>query len=390
MTPASFAFVFYSLLTFSAHGSDTLATHQIKVLLKKSAAPVEVGTTNGRLQWKTEDSGEWIALPSRVTVSPGRNGEQIHIGSHSTTSSTILLRASAGAEWTLDEKRRSGVLQITRKAGGLWFLVKTPLETYTAGVVLAEMGSRAEFEALKAQAVAARTFAYHRLKNPRNTTYDVESNVFDQVFGSTGKYSLVNDAVRATQGEYLFYSDSEKKKNLPPPFKAFFHSRCGGHTATAKEIWINSEGNRGQSAPCTYCQKNHYRWVAKIPWDEFSASLKIPLSSVEIKQYQTDTAGRIVALSVEASGFNKVLRTEELRQKLGFSLLQSSLFTWSAATSGIQFSGQGAGHGVGLCQWGARGMAREGKSYDQILQHYYSGSHLYKPSQRVSFLTNAK
>ena len=109
------------------------------------------------------------------------------------------------------------------------------------------------------QSVAARTFALYRVQRPRHGAYDVDSSIADQVFDDNFSHGLIADAVKSTKGQYLYYDD----KTPPSPFKAFYHSRCGGQTASAKDVWINPEGNRGGAVPCDYCQKNHYRWRAQ-------------------------------------------------------------------------------------------------------------------------------
>ena len=396
MGPARLALALFSFACLLLDAAEIHPQLNIKVLLKKTSEPVEISTNDGRLFWKADDRGEWIALMPQARISLDRKNDQIRIGTSTSLYGTVFLRAQEGgdATWELEGKKLRGTLQITKKGNQLLLISKTPLESYTEGVVAAEMGNRAEFEALKAQAVAARTFAFHRQQNPRNAMYDVEASIHDQVFGQvsgdSSKNSLVKAAVKATQGQYLYYDEPAKGHQLPPPFKAFFHSRCGGNTATAKDIWINAEGNHAPSVTCQYCQKNHYRWTARVPLNEFTEALKLPLESVTLNATKRDADGRLIELTTASSGKTTKWRAEEFRRRLGFTRLQSTNFTWTALPSEIQFTGNGAGHGVGMCQWGARGMARQGKGYEEILLHYYGGSRLFRPTFRVSSLGSRK
>ncbi len=379
-----FVSVFACFFSFLCCGTP----HQdptIKVLLVKSGNPLELETSGGKLQCKAEESVYWTTLPNSVTINFDRATDQIHVGTSRFSHRTLLFRVGDGGNesWTLAGKRWRGVLQVSQTVNQLAYVLRVPLERYTEGVVLAELGGRAEFEALKAQAVAARTFALHRFLIPRHTVYDVDSSTLDQVFSGFSTNSLVGDAVKATKGEYLYYNETKSGRTTPPPFKAFFHSRCAGQTASAKEVWLNPEGNHFVSAPCEYCQKNHYRWQASVSLEELVSALKMPLSPLEMENSKI-TAGRVLEIAIKGSGKPVFIRAEELRRRLGFTRLQSSHFSWQMVNSNFIFMGTGAGHGVGLCQWGARGLARLGKTYQEILAHYYAGSHLFRPEVKIS------
>ena len=377
-----FLFLFLLCLALPCRASAQTSDSQIRVLLEKNNAQADLVAPTGRLQWRTEENPTWYPLPSTVKVVWNAERAQFQVGKTWAASATLLFRAGEKAmeSWVLNGKRRRGVLQVSRLRYQTAYVLRVPLELYTEGVVLAELGSRGEFEALKAQSVAARTFALYRVQRPRHGAYDVDSSIADQVFDDNFSHGLIADAVKSTKGQYLYYDD----KTPPSPFKAFYHSRCGGQTASAKDVWINPEGNRGGAVPCDYCQKNHYRWRAQISIEELTSVLKMPLAPVQLSVTKATTSGRMLELLAKGTGPQFTLRAEELRQKLGFTRLQGTQFTWDVENSTFTFTGRGAGHGVGLCQWGARGMARAGKTSDEILSHYYSGSRLYRPEMVVA------
>lgn len=355
---------------------------QIRVLLEKNNAQSDLLAPLGHLQWRTEENAIWHALPAVVKVTWHAERSQFQVGQTSVSASTLFFRAGekGNEPWVLNGKRRRGILQVSRLRYQTAYVLRVPLELYTEGVVIAEMGSRAEFEALKAQAVAARTFALYRFQRPRHGAYDVDATIADQVFDDSVSHSLVADAVKDTRGQYLTYDD----KSPPIPFKAFYHSRCGGQTASAKEVWLNPEGNKSVSVPCAYCQRNHYRWRAQVSVEELTSVLKMPLAPVRLAISKATANGRLLELVAKGTGPQVTLRAEELRQKLGFTRLQGTQFTWDVENSNFTFTGRGAGHGVGLCQWGARGMARAGSTYEEILSHYYAGSRLHRPEMVVA------
>jgi stage II sporulation protein D len=246
------------------------------------------------------------------------------------------------------------------------------LETYVTGIVSSELPGGWPLEAYKAQAVAARTFAvwqkYRRLDLP----YHMESSVLDQVYGGAQReHPLAREAAQATRGMVL-----TSRRQLA---QAYFHASCGDHTESAREGWGTAlpylPGSR-----CGACSAaNRYAWTASISKAEVDKALKPilgePVSSIEVTE-KTKT-GRTKTVLLKGSSRSKHITGADLRRLLGYSKLWS---TWidSMAFDGpsLVVKGKGAGHGVGMCQWGARGMALKGKRYDDILAVYYPGARI--------------
>jgi stage II sporulation protein D len=254
----------------------------------------------------------------------------------------------------------------------------TDLENYLIGVVAAEMPANFGLEALKAQAVAARTIAIGRLKrfggrgcqylgvdftdNPSENQAWQSNTALIAKWGTPdfrACYSKVSRAVQETAGIIMTYN----KK----PIDAVFHSTCGVGTADAMEVWQHQIPYL-KSVDCGFDHDSpHYYNQIAFSWNDLAACLHIPVRSLKIIRVRSrSNRGRVLFISV-----GKYLLTgEDFRRAL---TLTSTVFTWTLTKNGIIFKTVGYGHGVGMCQYGADGMAKQGYTYQQILCHYYQG-----------------
>ncbi len=260
-----------------------------------------------------------------------------------------------------------GRVEILPSGRGLLAINRLPLETYLLGIVGSEMSPRWPIESLKAQAVAARTYAMQRrmMMRAANKRYDLASSVLSQVYkGAERIRPSVIRAVRETRGEVLAY-----RHNL---VEALFHSTCGGKTVAAHEAF----GNRVpylKPKTCEWCRpSSRFRWRVNLPISEVSNRLRrAGLTKSKLTKFERGNHAHVVA----TNGRKRYrLPPREVRKALGFSKLYSSRFTAKTKSGRVHVHGRGFGHGVGMCQWGARGMALEGKSYREILTYYYSGA----------------
>ena len=245
------------------------------------------------------------------------------------------------------------------------------LEDYVAGVVGSEMPGSFPLEALKAQAVAARSYALTRKIDAQASgkPWDIGGGVLSQVY--RGRESPASRAaVDATAGEVLV-SGVE-------PVEAYFHAVCCGRTesglsALGKDLPYLSPVDCGdcEGAPGA-------RWRRTFTAAELgrAAGLGGPADAVRVSSRTgTGRAERIEVLRGErVSG----MAAADLRQRLGYARLPSLAFEVTKAGSGFAFEGTGQGHGAGMCQWGAAVMARAGKTYREILAHYYPGTEIVK------------
>lgn len=256
------------------------------------------------------------------------------------------------------------------------------LGTYLVGVVRAEMPASFEPEALKAQAVAARTYTLHKIKqrgnhgdaadlctDPGCCQAYLEAVQARQNWGEKADVyeSKVEEAVHTTDGQVVLYGGE--------PILAVFHSSSAGRTRAAGEVWVNDlpylqaveSPEQGETIPQYYSRVEisleDFRNRVQSLWPEveFSAGAENWLS-----QAVTDEAGSVVSLDV---GGVRVKGTE-LRSALG---LRSACFTWETQGDKLVFFVTGYGHGVGLSQYGANRMAESGATWQEILTHYYTG-----------------
>jgi stage II sporulation protein D len=261
-------------------------------------------------------------------------------------------------------------LHLERKGGRPRLLVvhEVPIEAYVAATVSSEMPSAWPAEALKAQAVASRTFAVHRKFNAPDRPYHMEAGVIDQVYGGAGRVAdTALEATRATYGLVLTYQRR--------PARAYFHACCAGHTESSREGWGHAlpylPGVRcGFDADCP-----HARYSARVPVRQVVAALRgarIMVKRIDGLRVARRTAtGRVDQLVLDTDRGAVKLSGEDLRRLVGYTVIKSRLFEARLDDNELVVEGQGSGHGVGLCQWGARGMAQKGKTHEQILLHYY-------------------
>lgn len=274
--------------------------------------------------------------------------------------------------YTIGHRQFRGKIEMKWKAPGQVIVVNhVPLEEYLAGLLGSEMYPHWPIEALKAQAVAARTYALHHANASRNYAamkdYDVESTVLSQVYeGAHKEGARAREACRQTSGVALLRNGSI--------FPSYYHSCCGGKTERAGNVWP------GESGPPLitdeFCAGSPKRsWVYTIDAGKLSAHLTelgMPVGAIKsLRTEKEKDAPRNRALIVrDKAGEHSILATE-LRKIIGYSNIKSTWFDVSMKGGMVVFKGRGYGHGVGMCQWGAKGMADKGYTYEQILEHYY-------------------
>lgn len=287
-----------------------------------------------------------------------------------------LLRVLGAGDLTLQDHTYRRVLEVHwREYRGVpELLVVHPLalETYVTGIVSSELPHRWPFEALKVQAVAARTYAvwqkYRRLDLP----YHMESTVLDQVYhGAQREHEDARRAVAETHGQLLVYGRR--------PVQAYFHSACGGRTESAEEGW-GTELAYLPGSPCGFCENaSRYRWTARLPKRKVEEALHrlAPGPVTSIRVVGKTRSGRAKHIEIKGKTGATRISGAEFRRLCGYTQLWS---TWldelSFGGDGLQVRGRGAGHGVGMCQWGARGMAERGHSFEEALLRYYPGAAL--------------
>jgi stage II sporulation protein D len=305
--------------------------------------------------WSERGSAE-VGLESRTLVVRSKSG-RVAKAKH------LVFEADEAV--SVDRGIYFGRIEARIRERSILVINRLPLETYLLGIVGSEMSPEWPIEALKAQAVAARTYAMQRRMAMRaaDKPYDLSSTVLSQVYkGAERIRPSVVTAVAETRGEVLAF-----RRRLA---EALFHSTCGGRTVSAGDAF-------GRDVPylkpqsCAWCRgSSRHRWTITMPVSEMSKRLeRAHLVKGSISGFDRDV--ETSAVQVMAGRKSQRLSPKKVREAVGFSDLYSSRFTAETRGKTIHIHGRGFGHGVGMCQWGAKGMADAGRTYGEILQHYY-------------------
>lgn len=312
-----------------------------------------------------------------VRLSAGKSGPKLggrEFGGRELRGDVVRLEAPGTLTLRGHGYRQKLEVQWRRYDGKPELLVVHPLdlETYVAGIVSSELPGGWPLEAYKAQAVAARTFAlwqkYRRLDLP----YHMEASVLDQVYhGVEREHALAHQAAQETAGQVLTFRHVVAQ--------AYFHASCGDRTESAREGW-GTELPYLPGSQCGMCKlATRYGWSARIARADVERALKPLLgeSVVSLSITRKTASGRAKDVQLVGKTKKRTITAADLRRLLGYSTL------WSTFIDKLELNGdalvahgKGSGHGVGLCQWGARGMADAGTKYDAILATYYPGATL--------------
>ena len=241
-------------------------------------------------------------------------------------------------------------------------IIELDLDEYLYGVVTSEMGTSYRengktkeigLEALKAQAVASRTYAVYKINSANYDGYDMTGTVSDQVYKECNVKDIVKEAVDSTSGQVMTYDGKV--------ICAYFFSTSGGHTEVSENVWSSSLPYlKAVEDPYEPYIDGKSEWEARISANKYG----------EIKVLETNENGRVYSLQVG----NNVIQKNNIRIKLGTSLIKSTWFEveYDEDTNEYVFYGKGFGHGVGMSQHGAMGMAEVGFNYQEILNWYYN------------------
>lgn len=263
----------------------------------------------------------------------------------------------------------TGKLEIKVDRNGLHIINELPFERYIEGVVASESGEGWEFEALKAQAVISRTYAFFHKNVRSEKDFHLTSSVRHQVYRGENADPLIRRAVKETEGEILTYDNM--------PIKAYYHSICLGKTEIPEEVWGDSYPYL-MSVDCNTKNTPYDNWLRRFSFQELSETIGLnDIKGISIASYTVTGRVRELLIGTEDSPVSEIKATE-LRRLLGFRRLPSTDFSMRIEGEEVVFEGRGWGHGVGLCQWGAQEMAKQGKNHREILEHYYPGTVLRK------------
>ena len=347
----------------------------IRVALEQQATRVDIVSTDlFQIQLSSHKS---VTQRGPFTIRP--DGDLLEIAGHqvrvkdvrirgkSPTMKVSLTPGSTG-EWVI-----GGNIHITHQGSRLQVVNRLDVEEYVTGVVASEISSSWHPEALKAQAVAARTYVLYKKMLNSEEDFDVVASVQDQVYtGHQQVTESIKEAIDQTRGEVITF---ERR-----PIFAAYSSTAAGPTEDANNVWsLDVPYLKGVDCPFD-AESPRYTWQASVPFDTVEQQLQkegYPVGTLAtLTPYTFTQAGRVNEIRILHSKGELIVRGQDFRRVVGYRTIPSTQFHVESIGRDVVLAGKGAGHAVGLCQWGTKEMAELGYRYTSILQYYYPGTKL--------------
>jgi stage II sporulation protein D len=344
-----------------------LQGERLQISAPGTVTPIEsplTGVTNARITRKKD--GKWLVRWKGVQGAPD------WIESDALVVRGQMLRVG-GEEVPKD-------LEIHEGKAGFDIVVNLDLETYLAGVIPSEMPASWPMEALKAQAIAARSFALRSRQDRKSQHFDVDSTVMDQVYKflheaeeNPSIRSRINKVVQETRGQILV--DGNERV-----VKAYYSADCGCQSEDPKFVWGTVEAFQSVKDP-SCAKRKPISWDVSLDRHDVRARLLEEFSLPKTTNLKTmQVSGRtpsgrvsevVASFDVDGKFFQAKLPAQQFRKVFGFEKIRSADFSIKWFADQLLINGTGLGHGVGLCQMGARSLADEGMDYRAILKLYY-------------------
>ncbi len=373
LTPFAIAsFVSLSLLTGCAAGlradtggpafvlPSTQDTLRVRILYGK--APSRLDST-GSYQFQLRKGGKLYTSKASTRVRAMHS--TMVLGSQSFKGEVVAIPASSSDTLKLNGRRYRGILIFHPLGSGRYDVIEyVNMEDYLYGVLPREVEPSWPIESLTAQAIVSPTYPRSNKMTDANARFDVSNSVLDQVYGGMEvEAPESNRAVEESKGEILV--DGSGK-----PVQTFFHSSCGGSTELPQNVWKSS--NAPDVFGCVsenFCEADpHFKWQLTVSYSTIRARLRragVHVATIKnISIGKKSESGRAEVFRLQTSHGTVDVWGNRFRLALGPEALRSTLIiNMKAGKSSVWFEGRGWGHGVGLCQWGARGRALAGQTY---------------------------
>lgn len=338
---------------------------ELRVAINKNVEQLKIGSSTTAIV--KDATGKQIGTLSPMSsLAAKTKGNKISINDRLSATELYIEPQGNGYVWIGDRWYR-GKTRLLRQDNTITAVNHVELEDYLYSVVGAEAISSWPLEALKAQAVAARSYALYKRSREANGIYDLDTTVGTQVYkGLDSEYTTTHEAVNSTLGQIMTYNNQV--------ILAAFHSSSGGHTENVEDIW---------TAPLPYLR-------AVVDYDQQSPVFEwqqiVPVSRIEemvagvgaisgLQPVEMTPHGRVITMQITGDRGSITVSGTDLRKTLE---LRSTLFRMSTDGKNVRVQGRGFGHGLGLSQWGAYYLAEQGVNYYQILGHYYQNAVLTK------------
>ena len=344
---------------------------RVRVLIGEDLTQAEIGLS-GTVRVYPDGPKNKYQVPYTKTLTLKQDGAKKVSVNGIKVGGPVIIEPQEGSALVWQKNTYTSPVYVVAGEKSFSLVEHTPLENYLYGVLPYEMNHAWPAEALKAQAVAARTYTLNSIKNTGKRSFDLYSDVRSQVYRGSGKvYDSVKNAVDATRGQVLRYDGDI--------FFTYYHANCGGGTDNVN-IWNASTPSIKplQGASCKYDSHSpSFSWKMSVPNEKItkyaqSIGLKGDIKNITIAK-KTST-GRASYLVLKTTGGSKQISCARFR--LGTGIRSCKLTKLSVGKTETEFEGHGYGHGIGMCQDGAKGMANENYTYDRILKHYYPSAKL--------------
>lgn len=361
-------FIFFSGV-FSLSSVEGSGANLIRVAIKTSSN-LEIQVREGvRIIDNTNNRSFATKVPMQLNIKISNPGMTIN---NREFGSNVKIKPPTNSLIKIDKNDYRGNIEILRDDKG-WLIVINELdvEEYLKGVLNEEISAKWHPESIKAQAVVARTYALYQKENRKDNPYHMEATTTDQVYGGARREDeRTNKAVEDTRGIVLTYEGKLAK--------AFYHSISGGITEDVTDVWGGEGNNYLKSIKCDFDKDApNYQWETEID----AVDLEMLLSKngikvdgiLSIEPLSFTSSGRVSELQIKHKNGTEIISGVNFRKIIGYETIRSTMFKVKEGDGSFIFYGKGSGHGVGLCQWGAKGMAEKGYSYIDILKYYYPG-----------------
>jgi stage II sporulation protein D len=356
-----------TLIVLTGWATFATASGTIRVALVESARTADLQGSDIELRPLPETDGRaWRARVVRAVWT----GSAIEIDGRKAPG----FRLRSNRPIRMNGREYGAPIDLVRNVTGFAVVNELPLEEYLVGVLRGEASETWPPEALRAQAIVARTYSVHHRRLGPGRPFDIVASTANQMFaGRVPPSSPLWAAVQETAGQVL--------RREGDVFPAFYHTECGGHTEDPRQVF--AAGNMPALRPvvCPFSAGSpHFHWNLELSLSELTDLVR--RNGVDVGRVTSVTVSertvsqRAVAVTVKGTQGAVRVRGHDFRRMVGYDTLKSTLFTVVNEGSTVRFVGRGYGHGVGLCQWGARGMADQGYSARQILTFYYPGTTL--------------
>lgn len=336
----------------------------LRIGLAAGQGSVTISPAAGKGMART-DAGKSVSLAAGQSYDVRWQNGSFLVGREKLRGEILIIRPSDKSDGglALDGRRYRGALELRHRGAGLTAVNIVPVDDYLLSVVPEEMPTDWPAEAFKAQSIAARSFALKSRGRHAAEGYDLCTTTHCQLYkGIASEKTASTAAVRATRGEVLTYGGQ--------PIEALFHTDSGGMTESSENVW-------GSHVP--YLRAVRDTQTATMPWTKTvsTAALEKKLAAkghaigrLRAIELSPLAVGRVKAMTAVGTKGRATLTGTAWRSLLG---LKSALFSAKLTKDTVTFTGFGAGHGLGISQWGAKRLAGTGKSYADILHHYYTG-----------------